>query len=167
MCYYLKSIFEDKIRVLKICLFKILNNFVIVYFISVDFSLMNDYDDFIKGLDIVYKSYVILKKFLQYEGCNIIVRDIMFLIFVVNKSLDVIGVMYGDNFRKIELFEGMIENMDVLLEQDRNIFINYVMRDVLIVFFYVNKIVDFYFRMEEIGLLIIFLGLFRKYVELN
>jgi hypothetical protein len=57
--------------------------------------------------------------------------------------------------------------MDVLLKNNRDLFINYAITDAIITLIHVNKMVDFYFGLNEVGVPITLSSLSKKYVLLE
>jgi len=55
------------------------NNYFIGHYTSADLSILNDFRDFIKDLDIHDKSYVTLNKPILINGVNVYIRDTMAL----------------------------------------------------------------------------------------
>lgn len=160
--YYLSSFSDDRISVTRIR-----NNYFIAHLTNADLSMMDDFEDFKGELDIVNKSFVTLGKPIVVGGSNIIIRDTMLLAPAANKSLEAIGAMYGEAFRKIEMKKDVMNNMDVLLAENHDLFIDYALKDALITLVHANNMEDFYFSLGEVGIPITLSGLSRKYVKIE
>jgi hypothetical protein len=109
------------------------NFYIIGHLTQADLSLLSDFSEIKKHLDIVNKCMVTLgKSDIVLHGHNVIFRDTLLLAPGGKKSLAAIGSMYGDNLQKISLTEDQYKNMDILLKDNPGLFREYALRDSLI-----------------------------------
>jgi hypothetical protein len=128
---YLHNLIPEKISVSKIK-----NNIFIGHLTSADLSILSDFSLFKDDLDIVNKCFVTLGKPIKYCNSRIIIRDTMLLSPGLQKSLASIGKLY--NLNKLELRKDEIENMDLLLLNNKSKFTEYALRDALITLTHAN-----------------------------
>jgi len=159
---YMSSFTEDKVSVSKTR-----NNYLIAHLTNADLSMMKDFEEIKENLDIVNKCFVTLGKPVVLENTNIIIRDTMLLAPAGKRSLEAIGSLYGPMFNKISLSKDQIENMDLLLKNDKTLFDNYALKDAVIPLIHSNYMEDFSFNLKELGIPITLSSLGTKYVKDN
>jgi hypothetical protein len=129
------------------------NFYIIGHLTQADLSLLSDFAEFKRELDIVNKCMVTLgKSSIVKHGHNIIFRDTLLLAPGGKKSLASIGSMYGDHLRKISLSESQHQNMAALLKDDPNLFKNYALRDSLISLVHAQTLEDEAFKLNKLGI---------------
>jgi hypothetical protein len=111
---------------------KINNNFLIGHLTPADLGIMNDFDKFKEELSIVKKSFVTLHKPIVHADTNVIIRDTMLLAPGPSKSLGAISNLYPNIKKKLKLSKFEIENMDLLLKNDKDKFVEYAVNDAVI-----------------------------------
>ena len=158
--YYLSSFSGDRVSVTRVR-----NNYFIAHSTSADLSMMSDFNDFKKELNIISKSYVTLGKPFIYNDSNIIVRDTMLLTPAVSKSLEGIGNLYGEHLKKVVLDERLKSRLDVLISENKKLFVEYALKDALIALVHANSMEDFYFKIGEVGVPLTISSLSEKYVK--
>jgi hypothetical protein len=154
------SFTEDKVSVTKIR-----NNYFIAHLTNADLSMMNDFESFKDDLNIVQNNFVTLGKPLVKGNSNIIIRDTALLAPQGHKSLQSIGSLYGKEFEKVSLSKEQIENMDLLLETDKDKFNSYAIKDAVIPLIHGNYMEDFNFKLNEIGIPVTLSSLGSTYVK--
>jgi hypothetical protein len=82
-----------------------------------------------------------------------------------SKSLASIGKLYGEDFNKIQLTKDEIENMDVLLKENKAKFETYAVRDALISLVHASWMEDFNFSLGGLGIPLSLSSIGRKYVK--
>lgn len=147
----------------KMSVSRIRNAYFIAHLTNADLSMLSDFDDLKKELDIVNKCYVTLGRPLLIDNTNIFIRDTMLLTPAGKRSLDALGVLYGVD--KIKLTKDQISNMDRLLVEDRALFEEYAMRDAVIPLIHANYMEHFNFQLNEFGIPITLSSLGGKYVH--
>lgn len=108
------------------------NLYLTAHLTRADLSIMTDFEDFKDKLSIVGKEFVTMGKGFDYDGSNVHLRDTMLLAPGNQKSLKAIGNLYGVEFNKKDLTIQEISNMDKLLLEDRNKFLEYSKMDAII-----------------------------------
>jgi hypothetical protein len=129
------------------------NFYVIGHLTQADLSLLSDFDEFKRDLDIVNKCMVTLgRSSIVKHGHNIIFRDTLLLAPGGKKSLASIGSIYGPHLGKINLSESQHQNMELLLKEDPNLFKAYALRDSLISLVHACVLEDWHFRLNKLGI---------------
>jgi hypothetical protein len=129
------------------------NFYVIGHLTQADLSLLSDFSEFKKDLDIVNKCMVTLgKSNIVKHGHNIIFRDTMLLAPGGKKSLASIGGMYGSHLGKITLSESQHQNMELLLKEAPQLFKDYALRDSLISLIHAGILEDAQFKLNKLGI---------------
>lgn len=142
---------------------RVRNAYFIAHLTNADLSMLSDFEELKKDLDIVNKCYVTLGRPIVLDNTNIFIRDTMLLTPAGQKSLDALGPLYG--ISKIKLTKEEITNMDKLLEENRELFEEYAMRDAVIPLIHANYMEHFNFRLNEFGIPITLSNLGAKYVR--
>jgi hypothetical protein len=83
------------------------------------------------------------------------------------KSLESIGELYGPAFEKVKISKEVKSNMNLLLKENKELFIKYAVNDALIPLVHVNNMQDFYFGLKEIGIPTTLASLSKRYVLLE
>jgi hypothetical protein len=138
------------------------NNYMIAHLTSADLSMFSDFDKFKDQLDIVNKSFITLSKPMEYANSRIIIRDTMLLAPAESRSLASIGTIYKVD--KIVLPKELKDKMDLLLVQDKQLFIDYALRDAKITLIHANAMEDFNFGLNNIGVPVTIPSLTRKFI---
>jgi len=139
---YVNSFSEDKVSVTKIK-----NIYLIAHLTNADLCMLSDFDKFKEGLDIVQKSYITLRKPISINGNKFFIRDTLLLAPQGKKRLKDLGNLY-DGLDKIALTSKQIENMDLLLTENRELFQEYAIKDAIIPLTHANYMEDFYFTLK-------------------
>lgn len=142
----MSSFTDDKVSVSHIR-----NNYVIAHLTNADLCMLNDFAQFKEELSIVNKCFVTLGKPLVVGDNNVIIRDTTLLAPAGKRSLDAIGDLYGDDFRKIRISKEQKSNMDLLLASDKALFESYAKKDAVITLMHSNHMEDFNFGLNGIG----------------
>jgi len=131
--------------------------YLVCHFSVVDVSLFADFNQFKNQIDNVRRTFVSSKNGLNLflsaketnadEKVNIFFRDTFVLAPLNFKSLKALGDLV--DFKKLEMTQDEIENMDVIRKEDPNRFIDYALRDAVICVKYLNEIRAIY---SELGL---------------
>lgn len=136
---------------------------LISHYNAADLSLMSDFAEFNKNIDIVKKGFVTLKGPIKYADTLLILRDTMLLSPAGFTSLSKIGSVY--NLDKLLLTNDEITNMDVLLEENPTKYMNYAIRDSLIGLCHISWIEMFYFSKGGSGIPITLTGIGKQAVN--
>lgn len=116
----------------KLCITKRRSYTVIAHLTPADFSMLSDFEELKEVLSIVNGSFVTIGKPLVVGARAVNIRDTMLLAPGGSKSLDAIGQLYGEDYKKIKIPITDLERMDLFLERDKTSFVNYALRDALI-----------------------------------
>lgn len=175
----------------KISVTKVRNNYFIAHLTNADLSIMNDMDSLKEELNIVNKSFVTLGKPLLIGKTNVYIRDTMLLAPQGCRSLESIGSLYGDDFRKVDIAEVLKEeqkeeftknltkeqiekinlskyikeNMDLLLKIDKGLFEKYAIQDAIIPLIHACYTEDFNFKYHGLGIPLTLSSLGATYVK--
>lgn len=156
---YSRSLF----RGLNLNVNKVRNQYVISHLTNADLSMLNDFNELKESLDIVNKSFITLGKPLNFNNWNVHIRDTMLLAPGGKKSLAALGSLMGVD--KINLTQSEINNMNLLLKNDSNKFIDYAINDSVISLLYANYMEDENFRARNLGIPITLSSLSSNYVR--
>lgn len=177
----------------KLSVTKIRNNYFIAHLTNADLSIMNDFDTLKEELDIVNKCFVTLGKPLVIGNTNVIIRDTMLLAPQGCRSLEKIGGLYGEDFKKVDIAKDLKEevkekftkdltkeqkekvdlnqyikeNMDLLLKEDKELFDRYAIKDAIIPLIHACYMEDFNFKLEGLGIPLTLSSLGSTYVKYN
>jgi hypothetical protein len=146
----------------KVSVTKIKNNYMIAHLTAADLSMFSDFDKFKNQLDIVNKCFITLGKPMNYANSRVIIRDTFLLAPAEKRSLASIGSIY--KIDKIELPKELKDKMDILLEQDKRLFIDYALRDAEITLIHANSMEDFNFGLNNIGIPVTIPSLTKKFI---
>ena len=116
----------------KVCFTTTRNYYYIAHLTQADFSLLNDFDEIKDDLSIVNGSFITMRDPLKYCDKNVHIRDTMLLAPGGSKSLAKIGMLYGTAFNKIEISKSRLLDMQSFLNEEKEKFIEYSLRDALI-----------------------------------
>jgi hypothetical protein len=108
---------------------------------------MDDFNEFKNHLDIVNSNFVTIGKPIQLNGKRVFIRDTMLLAPAGNRSLESMGRLY--NMNKIDLQGYDKSKMSLLLKENRDLFIEYAVRDSIITLMHACFIEEF--RFEKTG----------------
>lgn len=129
------------------------NFYIIGHLTQADLSLLSDFTEIKKHLDIVNKCMVTLgSSDIVIYGHSVIFRDTVLLAPGGKKSLAAIGGMYGDHLKKINLSESQYQNMDALLKEAPSLFKDYALRDSLISLVHAQILEDANFKLNKLGI---------------
>lgn len=81
------------------------------------------------------------------------------------KSLAAIGKLYGEDFNKIQISNDDLENLGVVLMREREMFIEYALRDAVITLIHACWMEDFNFNSGGVGIPLSLSSLGRRYVK--
>jgi hypothetical protein len=175
----------------KLSVTKIRNNYFIAHLTNADLSILNDFDTLKEELDIVNKSFVTLGKPIVIGNTNVIIRDTMLLAPQGCRSLESIGGLYGEDFKKVDIVkelsdiqkeqftEGLTkeqkeklnlnqyikENMDLLLKINKEKFEEYAIKDAIIPLIHASYMEDFNFKYQGLGIPLTLSSLGSTYVK--
>jgi hypothetical protein len=96
-------------------------------------------------------------------GSNVIIRDSWLLAPQGHKSLESLGNLY--NYEKVSLSKEQIENMDLLLKEDKKLFDRYAIRDAIIALIHCNYMEDHNFKLQGLGVPLTLSSLGTTYVK--
>jgi hypothetical protein len=99
---------------------------------------------------------------MDYANSRVIIRDTILLALAESKSLAAIGSIYKVD--KITLPKELKDKMDVLLEKDKQLFIDYALREAEIILIHANAMEDFNFGLNNIGVPVTIPSLTRKFI---
>jgi hypothetical protein len=156
----MNSFTEDKVSVTKIR-----TNYFLAHLTNADLSMLNDFEIIKEKMNIVNKSFVTLGKPIVIGGTNVVIRDTMLLAPAGKRSLASIGSLYGQETNKISLTQEQIQNMDLLLKKDKELFDSYALKDAVIPLVHGNFMEDYVFRLNELGIPITLSSIGAKYVK--
>jgi len=156
------SFTDDRVSVTKVR-----NNYLIGHYTAADLSILRDFEEMKENFDIVNKSFVTLSKPICVDNVNVYIRDTMLLAPPGKASLGAIGSLYGDDFNKVDLTNDQIENMDVLLKENKKLFDDYAIKDALIALVHGTYMEDFNFKIGGLGVPITLSGLSSKTLKRN
>jgi hypothetical protein len=177
----------------KLSVTKIRNNYFIAHLTNADLSIMNDFDTLKEELDIVNKCFVTLGKPIVIGNTNVIIRDTMLLAPQGCRSLEKIGSLYGEDFKKVDIAKDLKEeqkekltkdlteeqkekidrnqyikeNMDLLLKIDKELFDSYAIKDAIIPLIHASYMEDFNFKLQGLGIPLTLSSLGSRYVKYN
>ena len=149
----------------KVSVTKIRTNYFLAHLTNADLSMLNDFEIIKEKLNIVNKSFVTLGKPIVIGGTNVVIRDTMLLAPAGKRSLASIGSLYGQEQNKISLTQEQIQNMDLLLKKDKELFDSYALKDAVIPLIHGNFMEDYVFRLNELGVPITLSSIGAKYVK--
>lgn len=175
----------------KLSVTKIRNNYFIAHLTNADLSIMNDFDTLKEELDIVNKCFVTLGKPIVIGSTNVIIRDTMLLAPQGCRSLEKIGGLYGEDFKKVDIAKDLKEevqekftkdltkeqkekvdlnqyikeNMDLLLKIDKELFDSYAIKDAIIPLIHASYMEDFNFKYQGLGIPLTLSSLGATYVK--
>lgn len=177
---------DDKLSVTKIC-----NNYFIAHLTNADLSIMNDFDTLKEELNIVNKCFVTLGKPIVIGNTNVYIRDTMLLAPQGCRSLEKIGSLYGEDFKKVDIAKDLKEeqkekltkdltkeqkekinlnqyikeNMNLLLKIDKELFESYAIKDAIIPLIHASYMEDFNFKHQGLGIPLTLSSLGAAYVK--
>jgi hypothetical protein len=134
-----------------VSLSRIRNVYLGCHLTNADLSILKDFSDYVKSMSIVNKSFVTLEKPIKFKKCNLHIRDTMLLAPAGNKSLAVIGKIYGTDFNKFKISAYELGHMDEFLKADPERFKKYAIQDAIIVLVHMCKLEDYYFSLNKIS----------------
>jgi hypothetical protein len=175
----------------KLSVTKIRNNYFIAHLTNADLSMMSDFDTLKEELDIVNKCFVTLGKPIVIGNTNVIIRDTMLLAPQGCRSLEAIGGLYGEDFKKVDIAKDLSEeqkeiftrdltkeqkeklglnqyikeNMDLLLKTDKNLFDSYAIKDAIIPLIHASFMEDFNFKLNGLGIPLTLSSLATTYIK--
>jgi len=126
--------------------------YLAAHYNTADLTMLNDWDSVsYKNIDIIKKCFSSLNKSFKYLGNEkIFLRDTMLLTSAAAKRLKDIAYSYG--LEKVELSTKYIEDMQLLFNEDFELFKKYAMNDSLITLIHMYFINDFSFKLGSINL---------------
>lgn len=127
-----------------------------------DLSMLSDFDVFKERLDIVGRSFVTLRKALDYPMSSVHIRDTALLAPMGFGSLGALGSIYGEE--KVELVGYSKEEMSKVLENDRGLFEKYAVQDSVITLRHVDAMENFYVGLSKMGVPLTLSSVGRQYV---
>jgi len=131
-----------------------------------DLSMLSDFDTFKENLDIVGRSFVTRCKPLTNDSIKskVYIRDTVLIAPMGAKSLAGIGAIYGDEFRKIDIGKYRQEGMKALLNENKELFDLYAIRDSIITLKHASAMEEFYFDIGRLGVPLTISGIGKAYV---
>jgi len=175
----------------KLSVTKIRNNYFIGHLTNADLSILNDMDTLKEELNIVNKCFVTLGKPIVIGNTNVFIRDTMLLAPQGCRSLEKIGSLYGEDFKKVDIAKDLKEeqkekltkdltkeqlekidlnqyiksNMDLLLKIDKELFDSYAVKDAIIPLIHASYMEDFNFKYQGLGIPLTLSSLGATYVK--
>lgn len=133
---------------------------------TADLSMLQDFDSFKESLDIVARSFVTRGKplTLDYSKSKVYIRDTILIAPVGAKSLAGIGDIYGSDYNKIDIGNYRKDGMSILLEEDKELFEKYAIRDSEITLKHASTMEEFNFSLEKLGVPLTLSGIGKSYV---
>jgi len=151
---------------IKISLSVTKNTYLIGHYNAADFSILEGFDEIKQQLSIVSKSFLTMVKPIKINNTNIHIRDTIMLAPGGQKSLAGLGKLYekeGD-FNKRQLTPREYENMRSVLENDKQLFEDYALQDVVITLKHAVAMEQFNFTVNKIGIPVTLSSIGRNYV---
>jgi acyl-[acyl carrier protein]--UDP-N-acetylglucosamine O-acyltransferase len=142
------------------------NTFIIGHYNAADFSILSGFDEIKQQLSIVSKSFLTMAKPIKINNTNIYIRDTILLAPGGQKSLAGLGKLYekeGD-FNKRQLTQKEYENMRGVLENDKQLFEDYALQDVIITLKHAIAMEKFNFTVKKLGIPVTLSSIGRNYV---
>lgn len=142
------------------------NTYLIGHYNAADFSMLNGFDEIKQSLSIVSKSFLTMAKPIKINNTNIHIRDTILLAPGGQKSLAGLGKLYekeGD-FNKRQLTQKEYENMRGVLENDKQLFEDYALQDVIITLKHAIAMEKFNFTVKKLGIPVTLSSIGRNYV---
>lgn len=137
--------------------------YLIAHLTSADLSMLGDFEEIKNQLDIVNSNFVTVGKPILLNGKRVFIRDTMLLTPAGNRSLDSMGRLY--NMNKIDLKGYDKSKMGVLLKENKELFIEYAVRDSVITLMHACFIEEFRFeKTGKIGVPVTLSSLGTEYV---
>jgi hypothetical protein len=124
---YMIDLFEGKISITKLKCY-----YLIAHLTPADLSMLKDFEEIKEDLSIVNGSFVTLGKAIKFKGKNVHVRDTMLLAPGGSKSLASIGMLYSNEFNKVQIDKEDLEDMQGFLVREKEKFTEYALRDAII-----------------------------------
>jgi hypothetical protein len=151
---------------LKLSVSLVKNLYINCHFSGADLGILSDFDTIKERLDIVSKCFVTrgLPLIEERWPFNVYIRDTFLLAPQSKKSLDQIGGMYGQEFKKVDIGEYK-SKMKKLLSDDPVKFEEYAIQDSLITLKHVNEMTNFYFGLGKIGVPLTLSSISTRYAE--
>lgn len=133
---------------------------------AADLSILKDFVTFKENLDIVSRSFVTLGKPLRFDWCKSRVhfRDTILTAPAGSKSLASIGSIYGEGFQKIDIGSYRNGKMRELLDEKKELFKEYAIRDAIITHKHASSMEDFYLTVLKIGVPLTISSVAKAYV---
>jgi hypothetical protein len=129
--------------------------------------MLKDFDEIKHHLDIVHKNFVTIGKGLQFEDIKTYIRDTSLLAPMGQKSLEKVGDIYGEEFRKVKIPDNYKRKMSKLLKEDKDLFQSYAIQDSLITLKHANSMEDFNISLNKTGVPLTLSSLGKIYVLNN
>lgn len=142
---------------------KIRNIYLVAHLTNADLCMLNDFGSFKEDLNIVNSSFVTMGKPLIIGSNRVFIRDTMLLSPAGNQSLESLGKLYKNN--KVSLGNRDKSKMLTILENDKNLFIEYALQDSVITLTHACFMEDFNFNLNKIGIPLTLSSLGTSYVK--
>lgn len=133
---------------------------------TADLSMLHDFDQFKELLNIVARSFVTIGKplTLDYSKSKVYIRDTILIAPAGAKSLAGIGDIYGSEFKKIDLGDYRKDRMSILLEENKELFEQYAIRDSEITLKHASTMEEFNYSLDKLGVPLTLSGIGKSYV---
>ena len=133
---------------------------------SADLSMLKDFDSFKELLDITSRAFVTRGKplRLKYSKSKVYIRDTILIAPVGVKSLSSVGSIYGEGFNKIDIGSYRSGNMSLLLEENKELFERYAIRDAEITLKHASEMESFNLSVIKTGVPLTISGIGKNYV---
>ena len=150
----------------KVSLNLIKNQYICSHYNASDISILTDFSDYKKSVNIVAKSFVTLGKPLLVEGVNVYIRDTILLTPQKAKSLNNLGKLYDQElgFKKGIIPVKYITKMDEYLKIDPKSFEEYALNDAKIVLKHATVMEEFNFSLKQLGVPITLSSIGKRFV---
>jgi|SRR6187402_969790 len=158
--------------------------YILLHETAADLSMLSDFEKHKESFQIINRSFVTVgkpfevKKFhdnLEEElidqkykdsfGSRIFFRDCNLIAPAGVKSLDKIGSIYGDDFRKVDIGDYRAGNMRALRNEKPDLFDEYAIKDSVITLKHGVSMEEFNIKLGKIGVPLTMSGIGKSYVR--
>jgi hypothetical protein len=155
--------YRNKNIVLSITVSRIL--YLLVHLTYADLPLLSDFNELKEELDMVAKSFVTRGKPLIREKLNIKlhIRDTTLISPSPTTPLRAIGDLYGPEYKKVDIGDYKKVKMDVLLQNDKDLFYRYAIQDSIITLKHGIEMEEFYFSIGKLGVPLTISGIGKSF----
>jgi hypothetical protein len=156
---------------------------MILHETAADLSMLSDFEKYKDNFQIINRSFVTVgkpfdikkfhdsldevvdEKYKDAFGSRIFFRDCNLIAPIGVKSLDQIGSIYGDNFRKIDIGDYRAGNMRKLRNEKPDLFDEYAIKDSVITLKHGISMEEFNIKLGRVGVPLTMSGIGKSYVR--